>query len=123
MIPNGVSPERVVQAYRETGLTPGRLDFFPEVGTACALGALFATEYRHLSDDELFEFDTEKIWSWLQEKHYYFYATGFADGFDGKRQKVLCRPYEGYIQGHSDGVAAWNAVVDANLLDGRDVTE
>jgi hypothetical protein len=105
-----ITPEKVKEAYRVTGLKPAQGKFFPEPGCACALGALYAQANgvpKVIPDEE----EVVHFIRDFQPKHY---QIGFAHGFDGHDNKYgntyVGDHREVYLDGYNDGRAAFKAV-------------
>jgi hypothetical protein len=85
-----ITPRKVLEAYRETGLEPMANDFGDEKGRACALAALAAQDFeRGFASPE----EAETLVDEYRAKRFEVgesesYTLGFMRGFDG----VPCRP-------------------------------
>jgi hypothetical protein len=99
-----ITPEMVVAAYKATGLKPARCVFIAG-DYACAVGAVA----KHLSGVK-HAYDAVE---WANRVYGEDYVESFWHGFDD----ISTSRYEQHI-GYEDGRAAWQACVDAGLVDG-----
>lgn len=102
-----ITPERVIEAYKATRLTPMRGGYFPKEGCACGLGAI-ATELRLDVSSNL---TITKELDLLMNSSY---RAGFARGFDGDERYDAANPVE-FEAGYQDGQAAWRAAIEDGL--------
>lgn len=97
-----IRPDEVVHAYKQTGLRPVRHGYFPAIGCACGLGAMFYTTHNKIDN-------TRTVNEFFDELYGSTYRCAFASGFDNDE-------YNTHYAGYEDGCAAWQAVVDAGLV-------
>lgn len=106
-----ITPEQVVEAYKATGLKPMRGWYFQNKDCACGLGAIAANGGCSRNEDRA------DRWLVRNGGFHHSYIGGFAGGFDGEQSLVPGANAEEYKQGYADGQSAWNAVVDAGLVE------
>lgn len=115
---NRIKPEEVVEAFKSTGLTPERGNYFSH-GCACGLGAVYAA--KHITLNKVYNADDDLIISHdLDDEYGISYRIGFVNGFDGSphvfdvqqfsRQKYV---EEEYRAGYEDGKAAYELSIQS----------
>lgn len=127
-----ITPEHVLKAYEQTGLTPKQGGYFDEETLCgCGMGVLFTLAYmtghdmtleevHALWDDTFFEYDISRHFDNIYGAAY---RAGFTQGFDQLKEKKNDNFYYPHViadfnQGFEDGWAAWNAV--KHLAKGND---
>ena len=108
-----ITPERVVEAYRKTGLRPVRERWVAWRGGECVVCGLSAVAIAAGNDAREIEQRTVKtrcIGEMLGLPTEY--VGGFADGFDGESRYV---DNEEFSAGYADGIAAREAVLAAGM--------
>jgi hypothetical protein len=101
---NRITPEQVVEAYKETGLKPRQRVFLVDK-CACGLGVLAAHDANINNSYDAYD--------WAVTQYGEDYVESFWRGFD---DRSTTPQYEQHI-GYEDGRACWQAVVEAGLVE------
>lgn len=98
-----ITPQESLEDFVSQGLKPARRAYFSRTNCACGLGARAiqlgfnaSMDVNHVNDELIKHFGKA-------------YHDGFARGFDDDSY-VSDEATERFIQGHADGLAAWEAV-------------
>lgn len=107
-----ITPEEVIKAYEETGLTPKPgLLYRPYQHAACAIGVL---TYHELSKKEEFDPPAYIHWSHVEDNlgYHYDYCISLALGFDNPNDQPdpTDSDSDHILQAFADGVAIHKAV-------------
>lgn len=108
-----ITPERVVEAFKKTGMKPVRGEHYHE-GTCCGLTAVLdaekPNEFQSILENPYCMFSEHREYALMLDDRY---AKRFMNGWDGE----LLDDDEGNSRGYVDGKLAWRAVADAGLLE------
>jgi hypothetical protein len=92
-----ITPREVLEAYEETGLTPKTGSFVTDAGEACGIGVV---AIRHV---ESLAYAFARYMRQRGVNRPVFYASGFANAFDGHAQQIPQLTGESYKTGYRDG--------------------
>jgi hypothetical protein len=109
-----ITPEQVVAAYKATGLTPKRNEWFCyRTNSACGMGAI------SVQAQGKEEADARGTFHWIADRYDADYRQGFESGFDGDKRETFdwlspARRANRNL-GYDDGQAAAEAVFDVHF--------
>ena len=109
-----IRPEQVVEAFKQTGLSLGRGQFFSDDrACACGLGALYAMKNGSVPEDD----NALEIVDWVDQTYSMHYRLGFINGFDDSPdlsdRLSITYGNDHYRTGYRDGQAAYTASVQS----------
>jgi hypothetical protein len=111
---NSITPEYIVNAFKETGLKAIQGDYFDGENCACALGCLF--KYEKLGEN-VDQNDNDNITNILNQYMSDDFRMGVAVGFDGGNSWGLS---EDYKEGFEIGKEAWKMVEKEGIVVDQD---